>query len=188
MGGEAIGRVAAMRKQVGGVALEVIQGDITACAVDAIVNAANNHLWMGAGVAGAIKRKGGPQIEAEAVRQGPIPVGEAVVTGAGALPARYVIHAAAMGQDLVTNADLIRQATVNSLKRATELGIESLALPALGTGVGGFPVDEAAGLMVEAVHGYLQEHPQSPLKRVVFVLFTPDALQAFERALAAVAQ
>ncbi|MDQ3830194.1 MAG: macro domain-containing protein, partial [Candidatus Tectomicrobia bacterium] len=88
-----------MRKQVGTTTLEVVQGDITECAVDAVVNAANNHLWMGAGVAGAIKRKGGQVIEDEAVRQGPIPVGEAVVTSGGTLQARYVIHAAAMGQD-----------------------------------------------------------------------------------------
>src|ERR671935_1667389 len=105
-----------MTRQVEGTSLEVLQGDLTECAVDAIVNAANNHLWMGAGVAGAIKRKGGQVIEAEAVRQGPIPVGEAVVTGGGSLKARYVIHAAAMGQERTTDASLIRQATANSLK------------------------------------------------------------------------
>lgn len=173
-----------MLRQVGSTTLKAVQGDITECAVDAIVNAANNHLWMGAGVAGAIKRKGGQIIEDEAVRQGPIAVGEAVVTGGGALKARYVIHAAAMGQDLITNADLIRRATVNSLKRAHELGLESLALPALGTGVGGFPTREAARVMLEATLAYLQDTPQVSLKRVLFVLFTPDALQAFEQALA----
>jgi O-acetyl-ADP-ribose deacetylase len=179
---------ATMIRQVEGTTLEVVQGDITECAVEAIVNAANNHLWMGAGVAGAIKRKGGPEIEVEAVRQGPIPVGEAIVTGGGALKARYVIHAAAMGQDLTTSADLIREATVNSLKRATELSIESVAFPALGTGVGGFPVDEAARVMVEATYTYLHDTPQGSLKRVVFVLFTPDVLRAFEQALAEIAK
>ena len=173
-----------MTRQLKGTMLEVVQGDITECAVDAIVNAANNHLWMGAGVAGAIKRKGGQVIEDEAVRQGPIAVGEAVVTGGGALKARYVIHAAAMGQDLVTDADLIQQATVNSLKRATALGLESLALPALGTGIGGFPVDEAARVMIEATGVFLRNAAPQPLKRVIFVLFTRDALQAFEAALA----
>jgi O-acetyl-ADP-ribose deacetylase len=173
-----------MIRQVEGTTLEVVQGDITECAVDAIVNAANNHLWMGAGVAGAIKRKGGQVIEDEAVRQGPIAVGEAVVTGAGSLKARYVIHAAAMGQDLVTDAELIRQATVNSLKRATELGLESLALPALGTGVGGFPVDEVARVMIEATGAFLRDTTPQSLRRVLFVLFTPDALRAFEDALA----
>jgi O-acetyl-ADP-ribose deacetylase (regulator of RNase III) len=173
-----------MRKQVGTTTLEVVQGDITECAVDAVVNAANNHLWMGAGVAGAIKRKGGQVIEDEAVRQGPIPVGEAVVTSGGTLQARYVIHAAAMGQDLSTNAELIRQATRNSFARAAELGVTSLALPALGTGVGGFSVNEAARVMIDAVHTALRETPQTSLRRVLFVLFTPDALQAFDEALA----
>src|SRR3712207_6801143 len=137
-----------MTRYVGETQLEAICGDITECAVDAVVNAANNYLWMGAGVAGAIKRKGGQVIEDEAVQQGPIPVGEAVVTNAGALKARYVIHAAAMGQDLSTNAELIRQATRNSFARAAELGVTSLALPALGTGVGGFSVNEAARVMI----------------------------------------
>ena len=178
----------AMLAQVGAATLEVVQGDITACAVDAIVNAANNQLWMGAGVAGAIKRQGGQVIEDEAVRQGPIPVGEAVVTGGGSLPAHYVIHAAAMGQDLLTNADLIRQATIHSLKRATDLGLASIALPALGTGVGGFPVDEAARVMIEATCLMLRTTPQTSLTRIQFVLFTPDALQAFEAALARVPQ
>jgi O-acetyl-ADP-ribose deacetylase (regulator of RNase III) len=175
-----------MSRQVGATTLEVVQGDITACAVDAIVNAANNYLWMGAGVAGAIKRQGGQVIEDEAVRQGPIAVGEAVVTGGGSLRARYVIHAAAMGQDLVTNADLIRQATVHSLQRAIDLGLASVALPALGTGVGGFPVAEAARIMVDATCSLLRSTPQTSLTRIQFVLFTPDALQAFEEALARV--
>lgn len=173
-----------MQRQLGATTLEVTQGDITECAVDAIVNAANNHLWMGAGVAGAIKRKGGQVIEDEAVRLGPIAVGEAVVTGGGALKARHVIHAAAMGQDLVTDADLIREATINSLKRAMELGLASIAFPALGTGVGGFPMQEAAQVMINAICTTLRNTPQTSLTRVVFVLFTPDALAAFEQALA----
>ena len=163
-----------------------MQGDITTCAVDAIVNAANNHLWMGAGVAGAIKRQGGQVIEDEAVRQGPIPVGEAIVTGSGLLKARYVIHAAAMGQDLVTNADLIRQATINSLRQAAALGVTTIAMPALGTGVGGFPVAEAARVMIDATCNVLHSTPQTSLTQVVFVLFTPDARHAFEQALARV--
>jgi O-acetyl-ADP-ribose deacetylase (regulator of RNase III) len=175
-----------MTKHMGTTAIEVMQGDITACAVDAIVNAANNHLWMGAGVAGAIKRQGGQVIEDEAVRQGPIPVGEAVVTGGGSLKARYVIHAAAMGQDLVTNADLIRQATINSLRQASHLGLSSIALPALGTGVGGFPIDEAARVMIDATWHMLHSTPLTSLRQVIFVLFTADAHQAFEQALAGV--
>jgi O-acetyl-ADP-ribose deacetylase len=173
-----------MITRIGATTLEVAQGDITACDVDAIVNAANNHLWMGAGVAGAIKRRGGQAIEDEAVRQGPIPVGAAVVTGGGGLKARYVIHAAAMGQDLVTNAELIRQATISSLRQAADLGLTSVAFPALGTGVGGFPVDEAARVMIDAACAVLQGTPRPSLERVVFVLFAPDARLAFEQALA----
>ena len=128
--------------------LEVVEGDIAGLAVDAVANAANDQLWMGAGVAGAIKRAGGEEIEREAIALGPIAIGEAVVTGAGRLPARWVIHAAVMGQDLVTSADAIRSATRRTLELADELGAQSVALPAFGTGVGGFPLEECAGIMV----------------------------------------
>ena len=159
--------------------LEVVEGDIAELALDAIANAANDQLWMGAGVAGAIKRAGGDEIEREAVAKGPIPLGSAVATGAGRLAAHHVIHAAVMGQDLVTSADLIRRATVSSLEVADELGCESLALPAFGTGVGGFPVDECAQIMVEAVRGYV---PNS-VRRVVCAVYGPDAERAFKTAL-----
>src|SRR5712691_7786169 len=135
-------------------ALEVVEGDIAAMAVDAVANAANNHLWMGAGVAGAIKRAGGEEIEHEAIAQGPIEVGDAVATGAGRLPARWVIHAAVMGQDLATSADAIRRATRRTLELADGLGAESLALPAFGTGVGGFPLHECAALMIGVAREY----------------------------------
>jgi O-acetyl-ADP-ribose deacetylase len=162
------------------VELEVVDGDITALEVDAIANAANDHLWMGAGVAGAIKRAGGAEIEREAVAKGPIAVGEAVATGAGALPARWVIHGAVMGQDLRTSAGLIAETTRSCLRVAEELGARSLALPAFGTGVGGFGRDECARLMVEAARGH---RPRS-LERVVFAVFGDDARRAFEQALA----
>src|SRR5213594_3062686 len=136
------------------VELEVVEGDIAALAVDAIANASNDHLWMGAGVAGAIKRAGGPEIEREAVAKGPIPVGDAVATGAGTLPAKWVIHGAVMGQDLRTNAQLVGQTTLSVLRVADDLGAESLALPAFGTGVGGFPLDECAQLMVGAARSH----------------------------------
>ena len=161
--------------------LEVHDGDITALEVDAIANAANNHLWMGSGVAGAIKRAGGDEIEREAVAHGPIEVGEAVATGAGRLSARWVIHGAAMGQDLQTTADLVRRTTESCLRVADELGAESLALPAFGTGVGGFPVDECAQIMVGAARAYEPKY----LKRVVFAVFGPDARIAFDAGLAA---
>jgi O-acetyl-ADP-ribose deacetylase (regulator of RNase III) len=160
--------------------LEVVQGDITALEVDAIANAANNHLWMGAGVAGAIKRAGGEEIEREAVRLGPIDVGDAVATSAGRLPTRWVIHGAVMGQDLQTNADLVRRTTERCLRVADELGAESLALPAFGTGVGGFPLEECARIMVEAA----RSHESRSLKRVVFAVFGVEAKAAFETALA----
>lgn len=159
--------------------LEVVEGDITALEVDAIANAANNHLWMGAGVAGAIKRAGGEEIEREAVAVGPIEVGDAVATGAGRLPARWVIHGAVMGQDLRTDGELVRRTTESCLRIADELGAESLALPAFGTGVGGFPLDECARIMVEAARGY----EPSSLRRVIFAVFGTEARSAFESAL-----
>ena len=159
--------------------LEVVEGDIAALDVDAVANAANDHLWMGAGVAGALKRAGGEEVEREAVAKGPIPVGTAVATGAGRLPARWVIHGAVMGQDLRTSADLIERTTVACLELADELGCESLALPAFGTGVGGFPLDECARIMV----GVTREHDPGTLRRVVFAVFGADAAAAFTAAL-----
>jgi len=154
------------------------RGDIAQQDADAIVNAANNHLWMGAGVAGAIKRAGGSEIEDEAVAKGPIPIGEAAVTGAGRLRARYVIHAAVMGRDLRTDADKIRQATENSLRRADELALKSIAFPALGTGVGGFSFEECARIMLDIVRSHSAS--DTSLERVVFVLYDEPAYQAFE--------
>jgi O-acetyl-ADP-ribose deacetylase (regulator of RNase III) len=156
------------------------RGDIAQQDADAVVNAANNHLWMGAGVAGAIKRAGGQEIEDEAVAKGPIPIGEAAVTGGGRLRAHYVIHAAAMGRDLRTDADKVRQATQNSLRRADELALKSIAFPALGTGVGGFPLEECARIMLDVVRRHSAS--DTSLERVVFVLYDEPAYQAFERA------
>lgn len=161
--------VVSMEKNIGGVKIKVLQGDITDQEVDAIVNAANNHLWMGAGVAGAIKRKGGDQIENEAMKKGPIPIGEAIVTSAGKLKAKYVIHAAVMGQDLRTNEEYIKNATLTSLKRAEELKIESIAFPAFGTGVGGFPLDRCAQIMLDQAKDFSQKTKH--LKEILFILF-----------------
>jgi O-acetyl-ADP-ribose deacetylase (regulator of RNase III) len=162
------------------VRLDVVEGDITAVEVDAIANAANDRLWMGAGVAGAIKRAGGEEIEQEAIAKGPIAVGDAVATRAGRLPARWVIHGAVMGQDLRTSAELIGRTTASCLRVADEVGARSLALPAFGTGVGGFGLDECARLMVEAVRA----HEPRSLERVVFAVFGEEARRAFEAALA----
>ena len=159
--------------------LEVVEGDITALEVDAIANAANNHLWMGAGVAGAIKRAGGEEIEREAVAKGPVSVGDAVATSAGRLKARWVVHGAVMGQDLRTSPDLVERTTRRCLEVADELGARSLALPAFGTGVGGFALGECARIMVDAARAY---EPRA-LDRVVFAVFGPEAERAFRAAL-----
>lgn len=159
--------------------IEVVEGDITTLDVDAVVNAANDRLWMGAGVAGAIKRAGGEEIEREAVAKGPIAVGDAVATGAGRLPARHVVHGAVMGQDLRTDADLIRRTTRRSLEVAEELGARSVALPALGTGVGGFPLAECARIMV----GEARVHRARALERIVFAVYGDEAERAFRAAL-----
>jgi len=127
------------------------RGDITTYAGGAIVNAANNHLILGAGVAGAIRRRGGPSIQAECRRCGPIRVGEAAITGAGDLPCRWVIHAAAMGDEPVSERS-IRDATSASLRLAAARGIRDIAFPVLGTGVGGFPFRRAVEIMVAAAH------------------------------------
>src|SRR5207249_2204291 len=133
---------------MGQVSLETQRGDISQARVDAVVNAANNHLWMGAGVAGALKRAGGAVIEREAVAKGPVEIGEAVVTTGGTLHAKYVIHAAVMGQDLRTDQSKITKATRNALVQARVLNIGTIAFPALGTGVGGFPPELAADAMI----------------------------------------
>lgn len=175
-----------MRVTIEGTAVEIVQGDITNLDVDAVVNAANDHLWMGGGVAGAIKRSGGSEIETEAIRQGPIAIGEAVWTRAGRLKARYVIHAAVMGQDLVTDSEKIRTATRNALLRAAALGLKSIAFPAFGTGVGGFPASEAADAMVGEILAYLRLNPGHAFERIIFVLFSSDIEAAFESKLQAV--
>jgi O-acetyl-ADP-ribose deacetylase (regulator of RNase III) len=142
---------------------------------DAIANAANDRLWMGAGVAGALKRAGGAEIEQDAVALGPIPLGSAVATTAGRLPARWVIHGAVMGQDLRTDADLVRRTTRSCLEVADELECRSVALPAFGTGVGGFGLAECARIMVEETRGF---EPRS-LEQVIFAVFGDDAYEAF---------
>lgn len=171
-----------IRKMEGGKSLEVIEGDIADYDGEAVVNAANNHFWMGSGVAGAIKRKGGQEIEREAMKQAPKPVGEAVITTGGALRARYVIHAAVMGQDLSTDSSAILTATRSSLRLAESNEIASLAFPALGTGVGGFPLTEAAEIMIGAAREFLETSVS--LKRVTFVLFGREACDIFAAKLA----
>lgn len=160
-------------------------GDIVQASADAIVNAANNELWMGSGVAGAIKAAGGVEIEREAMQQGPIQRGGAVVTGPGRLTnCRAVIHAAAMGgTEWNPTAESVYQATYSALARASERGFVSVAFPALGTGVGGFPLKRAAEEMARAVTDFDAAQPAQSVSRVLFVLRDQAALAAFRRGL-----
>ena len=158
--------------------IEIVKADITDVSADGIVNAANNHLWMGAGVAGAIRRKGGEEIEREAVAKGPIEIGQVVETSAGRLPHRFVLHAAVMGQDLVTNAGYIRVATQNTLTAADKLELKSIVMPAFGTGVGRFPIDQCAKIMIQEVKRFSGARQ---LQKVIFALFDDDTLAAFEK-------
>jgi O-acetyl-ADP-ribose deacetylase len=157
--------------------LEVIEADVTALEVDAIANAANTQLRHGGGVAGAISRAGGPEVQRESDERAPIGLGEAVETTAGEMPARWVIHAATMELGGPTSAEIIERATRSTLAKAEELSCRSLALVAFGTGVGGFPVDEAARLMV----GAAREH-SGELERIVFAVHGAEAERAFREA------
>jgi O-acetyl-ADP-ribose deacetylase (regulator of RNase III) len=161
--------------------VEVLDTDITTLEVDAIPNAANTRLLHGGGVAGAIVRAGGQAIQDESDRKAPVSLGEAVATGAGTLPARWVIHAATMQLGGPTSADVIRRATAATLWKAEELNARSLALVAFGTGVGGFPLDDAAEIEVEEVRRHLEAG--SRLERIVFAVRGDAARGAFERAL-----
>jgi O-acetyl-ADP-ribose deacetylase len=162
--------------------IELWNGDICDLEVDAIVNAANLSLWMATGVGGAIKRAGGDEIEFEAVRQAPVPLGDAVVTGAGQLAAKAVIHAVSLDRDRRTSGPVIDAAVRSAMARAREIGATSIAFPALGTGVGGFPLEEGARITVNAVR---DELPASPsIQHVVFALRGATAYHAFQDALA----
>jgi O-acetyl-ADP-ribose deacetylase (regulator of RNase III) len=164
--------------------VEVLEADITTLDVDAIANAANTRLIHGGGVAGAIARAGGEAVQRESSERAPIGLGEAVETGAGDMPARWVIHAATMELGGPTSADVIRAATASALALADELGARSLALVAFGTGVGGFPLDQAAEIEVEEVRRHL-DAGDSGLERIVVCVRGDDAREAFERALRA---
>lgn len=161
--------------------IEVQQADITKLEVDAIANAANTELWHGGGVAGAISRAGGPSVQAESHDRAPIGLGEAVETSAGDMPCRWVIHAATMKLGGPTSAEIIREATASTLAKADELGARSLALVAFGTGVGGFPLEEAARIEVEEVRRHLTQG--SGLERIVFAVRGDEADGAFRAAM-----
>ncbi len=159
--------------------VKISQGDLTECDLDAIVNAANNDLVLGAGVAGAIRSKGGAEIQKECDRIGSIPLGEAAVTTGGKLKAKFVIHAASMHLGGLTTEDNLRASTRNSLLRAAERKVESIAFPAIGTGIAGFPLDRCAQVMLEEVRDHLGG--ATSVRLVEFVLFDRLARETFER-------
>lgn len=162
--------------------IDLRQSDLTEADVDAIVNAANNDLMLGGGVAGAIRIKGGPTIQQECDRIGPIALGEAAITSAGRLRARHVIHAASTRLGESTSEANLRAATRNSLMRANENALKTIAFPAIGTGIAGFPIEQCAQVMLEEARKHL--NATTTLERVEFVLFDRHSLEVFERALA----
>ena len=157
--------------------IEIQEGDLAAEDVDAVVNAANNHFWMGAGVAGALKARGGSDIERDAMAQGPVDPGGCVITPGHRLTARYVIHAAVMGQDLRTSGTLIQEATRCALSLAERHALQSVALPAFGTGVGGFPLPACARIMIDVAKTHAAE--AKTLRLVRFVLFGRASYEQF---------
>jgi O-acetyl-ADP-ribose deacetylase (regulator of RNase III)/ADP-ribose pyrophosphatase YjhB (NUDIX family) len=159
--------------------IKIVQGDITELRVDAIVNPANNKLVMGGGVALAIRKKGGKIIEDEAVVKGPIKIGQAVHTRGGNLPAKFVIHAVTMGMDFATDEQKVRDSCASSLKEANQLGVKSLALPALGCGVGEFSYLACAKIMAQEIFKYLSETADSSLRQIIFCLYGQEAYQVF---------
>ncbi|MBW2052876.1 MAG: macro domain-containing protein [Deltaproteobacteria bacterium] len=166
-----------MKTQINKTELELTQGDITEMDTEAIVNAANSSLVLGAGVAGAIRTKGGPSIQKECDQIGGTYVGGAVVTGGGNLKARYVIHAVGPRMGEGDEDHKLEQATLNSLLRADEQGMKSVAFPAISTGIFGFPMDRAARIMLGAVKKHLEG--QTTLKKVVFCLFGQESFDVF---------
>ena len=173
-----------MERKVGEKIIRLIQGDLTELAVDAIVNAANAHLVLGGGVAGAIRMKGGPTIQEECNRVGGTTVGQAVLTGAGNLKASHVIHAVGPSYGEGDEDNKLRNATVNSLKRATEHGLKSIAFPAVSTGIFGFPKDRCADIMLGATRAFLKDENTS-VREVIFCLWSKEDLQIFEEKLQA---
>lgn len=168
--------------KIGETAVELVKGDITDLEVDVIVNAANSSLKMGGGVAGAILRKGGRVIQEECDRIGYCPVGGAVITSAGKLKARYVIHAVGPRMGEGDEDNKLRNATLSSLELADKYGVESMAFPAISTGIFGYPKDRCAEVMLSAIVGYLSGR-ETNLKRVILCLYDDDTYRIFEKRL-----
>jgi O-acetyl-ADP-ribose deacetylase (regulator of RNase III) len=160
--------------------IQLVQGDITEMDVDAVVNAANNDLVLGAGVAGAIRRKGGDAIQQECNEIGQIPVGTAAITTGGKLKARWVIHAASMELGGSTTEAALRGSTVHSLHLAKQKGLKTIAFPAIGAGIGGFPAPQCAEVMLRAAVKHFEE--PSSLETVYFVLYDQTTFNTFKSA------
>ncbi len=161
--------------------LKLVKGDITEERVDAIVNAANSHLRHGGGVAGAIVRKGGYEIQAESNKIGFVPVGEVALTGAGKLPAKYVIHAVGPRWGEGDEDIKLKNAVENSLKLSDEKGFKKISMPAISSGIFGFPKDRCAQILLRTISEYLQNHPTSFLSEVRICLFDQPTIEAFNR-------
>jgi len=170
-----------MNRKINNSVIELIQGDITELSTDAIVNAANAQLVLGGGVAGAIRIKGGPGIQAQCNKKSPISTGEAVITTGGQLKAEYVIHAVGPKQGQGREDEKLKNATLNALKVADVNGLRSIAFPAISTGIFGFPMDKCAEIMLSATIDYLRG-PTS-LERVIFCLFDQKACDVFSKCL-----
>jgi len=173
--------IAFVDKKVGGILVRTYIGSITTLSVDAVVNAANSDLWMGSGVAGAIKRKGGDIIEQEAMAQGPIKPGEAVITSAGSLSAKYVIHCAGMSPGEPATFDFVKSSVREALRLATENELTSIAFPAIGAGVGGLSKEQSTKAIIEAIEDHSTN--ADSIKEVVLVSLDPEVDGAFRHAL-----
>ena len=167
--------------RIGQVEVDTHTGDITELELVAIVNAANSDLWMGSGVAGAIKRKGGVEIEQEAMAKGPIRPGQAVITGAGRLKAKYVIHCAGMPPGGRATVEYVRSSVEHALRLAKESGIRHVAFPAIGAGVGGLSMEEAARAILDGI----EKHADDPgsLERIVLVGYKQESADVFDKVL-----
>lgn len=157
--------------------IHILKGDLTAMNVDAIVNAANNDLVLGGGLAAAIRKKGGPDIQKECNKHGAVSIGEAAITGGGKLKAHYVIHAASMSFSVTTTDKSLRDSTLNSLKRAEEMHLQSIAFPAIGTGIAGFPVQRCADIMLDIFITYKKRN--SSIKDIYMVLYDDETCRVF---------
>ena len=175
-----------MRYKVNNSTIQLIKGDITESSADAVVNAANTQVILGGGVAGAIRRKGGPKIQAECDKKGPISVGEAAITTAGALKAKFVIHAAGPRQGEGDEKRKLKNATLNSLRIADENNLRSITFPAISTGIFGFPIDLCVKIMLDTTVDYLKG--ATCLKEISFCLFDESAYNTFESYLQKVSQ